>query len=378
MPFRLATYNVENLFSRARALDPDTWHHGREVLAEYQALNALLQHPIYTDSDKTLIVRLLEQLGLGRDNETEFLRLREHKGRLLRRGGPNGAREVVANGRGDWVGWVELQLGVVNELSARMTARVIADVGADILAVVEAEDRLALKRFNEQMLRPLGAAYRSIMLIDGNDERGIDVGLLTRPGFPITNIVSHIDDVLPYDDDELLFNRDCPEYTVRLPNGEPLLLLVNHFKSRRAEGSADAADADALREVQARRVREIYEQRRAEGVRYIAVLGDLNDAPYSEALAPLLAEGSDLLDISEHPAYDGGGLPGTRAYCEADDKLDYLLLSPALFARVTGGGVWRRGIWGGKHGTLFPHYPEIKMRGQAASDHAALWADVDL
>jgi hypothetical protein len=63
---------------------------------------------------------------------------------------------------------------------------VIADVNADVLAVVEAEDRPALVRFNRDVLPTAtrnGAAaptYRHVMLVDGNDNRGIDVGLFTR------------------------------------------------------------------------------------------------------------------------------------------------------------------------------------------------------
>ena len=53
-----------------------------------------------------------------------------------------------------------------------MTAKVIQDVKADILAVVEADDRIGLVRFNDQLLKPLQAAYGSIMLIEGNERKG--------------------------------------------------------------------------------------------------------------------------------------------------------------------------------------------------------------
>jgi hypothetical protein len=36
------------------------------------------------------------------------------------------------------------------------------------------------------------------------------------------------------------------------------------------------------------------------------------------------------------------------------------------------------GVWGGKNGTLFPHYPEITEAVEAASDHAAIWAEIDI
>ena len=84
---------------------------------------------------------------------------------------------MVADGRPDWVGWLELKTQAVTELAVRHTAQVVHDVGADVLGVVEAESRIALQRFNVDLLRPISdRIYGHIMLIDGNDERGIDVG----------------------------------------------------------------------------------------------------------------------------------------------------------------------------------------------------------
>ena len=147
-----------------------------------------------------------------------------------------------------------------------MTGKVIQDVNADILAVVEAEDRTTLSRFNGQLLNVLDAKYGQIMLIDGNDERGIDVGLLTRPGYVIESIVSHVDDLA---DDKTIFSRDCPEFRIRVGD-QIVLVLVNHLKSK---GFGVAADSNARRKAQARRIREIYDQRRAEGMENVVICG---------------------------------------------------------------------------------------------------------
>ncbi len=53
-------------------------------------------------------------------------------------------------------------------------------------------------------------------------------------------------------------------------------------------------------------------------------------------------------------------------------------MSPMLCQKVLKGGIERRGVWGGKNGTLFPHLPSMKSPIDAASDHAALWVDVDV
>jgi endonuclease/exonuclease/phosphatase family metal-dependent hydrolase len=285
--------------------------------------------------------------------------------------------EVTARGRGDWIGWLELKREAVNEVATRNTARVIADLTADVLAVIEAEDRPALERFNRDVL-PLGFgdgarswAYRHVMLVDGNDDRGIDVGLLTRNRFPIARVRSHVDD--RDSKDNPIFSRDCAEYEVSVPGGEPLLVLVNHFKSK-GYGKQKVSNATRLR--QARRVARIYEARVAEGWKRIAVLGDLNDTPGSTPLAPLIAK-TDLRDVSEHAAFGHDARQGT--YGTSNDKIDYVLLAPALFERVQAAGVNRKGVWRGPRvKNAWQMFDTITSELEQASDHAAIWADLHL
>ena len=368
---RIASFNVENLFSRARALNLETWSQGKEILAEFRSLNTLLQEPTYTNAIKKDILASIEKLGLNKKDESDFVILRQNRGRLLKRP-KSGPPEVVAEGRDAWIGWLELKTEPVDEVATQMTAKVIQDVKADILAVIEADDRIGLVRFNDQLLKPLQASYGSIMLIDGNDDRGIDVGLLTKPGHPIESVVSHVDDM---ESGHRVFSRDCPEYTVRVNDTTVILVLVNHLKSK---GYGSQSDSDARRKVQAKRIKEIYDLRRSQGMAMIAIVGDFNDTPDSDPLAPLLSEGSDLRDIFDHPNFQSDGRPGTYANGAKSNKIDYILLSPALWGQVTGGVVWRKGVWGGKNGTLFPHYGEMTNSAQAASDHAAIWADINL
>jgi hypothetical protein len=147
-----------------------SWREGKDVLAEYSRLNTWLQEPTYTQTDKGAILAGIDRLGLSWSDESEFVLLRQNRGRLLKRS-RSGPLAVVAKGRGDWIGWLELKTKAVNEVATQMTAKVIQDINADILAVIEAEDRIALRHFNEQLLAP-NAAYDGIMLIDGNYERG--------------------------------------------------------------------------------------------------------------------------------------------------------------------------------------------------------------
>lgn len=62
----------------------------------------------------------------------------------------------------------------------------------------------------------------------------------------------------------------------------------------------------------------------------------------------------------------------------APSHFDYILLSPALFNRVTNARVFRKGVWGGKNGDLWPIYPTMEKPVHAASDHAAIYADIKL
>ena len=369
---RIASFNLENMFRRAVAMNRANWQEGKPILTAVAKLNDRLEKDVYTAADKTAILDLIDQLGLTKSDESQFVILRQNRGHLLKRP-RSGPPEVVADGRDDFIGWVDLKTEAVNEIATRMTAKVIQDVRADVLAVSEAEDRIALTRFDEQLLQQLNANYPGIMLIDGNDARGIDVGLMVRPPFRIASIVSHVDD--RDSDGERIFSRDCPEYTLETAAGEHLLILVNHFKSK---GSGTQSTSDARRKKQAQRVRKIYDQRRADGVKAIAVVGDFNDTPDSDPLEPLLQNGSDLKDIVDHPKFTSDGRPGTFANGTASNKIDYLLLSPELFAKVTDGGIFRKGVWGGVNGTLFPHYDEMTAAIHAASDHAAIWADISL
>lgn len=143
---RIASFNVENLFSRARAMNQENWSEGKPILTEYSRLNSLLQKPIYTAADKASILASLDRLGLAKSDESTYVILRQNRGQLLKRP-VSGSPQIVAGGRDEWIGWLALKTEAVNEVATRMTARVIKDVNADILAVVEAEDRIALCRF---------------------------------------------------------------------------------------------------------------------------------------------------------------------------------------------------------------------------------------
>jgi endonuclease/exonuclease/phosphatase family metal-dependent hydrolase len=158
-------------------------------------------------------------------------------------------------------------------------------IGADVVAVQEVEKRALLERLAQR------AGYRYAILVRGNDEvRGINIGLLSR--LKVKGYASHRNDRLPYVEGAPLdtqFSRDCLE--VHLITPEPVILLVNHFKSKVGKGKS----SDAKRRAQAMRVSEIVtDLEKAYPGQGMAVLGDMNDSLESWPLEPLAH--SQLLD----------------------------------------------------------------------------------
>lgn len=369
---RLAAFNVENLFDRAKIMNKENWNDGREVLSNFSKLSTLLEKASYSAADKARIVELLSALGLAKSDTGTYVRLRQNRGRLLKRPRAGGL-EVVADGREDWIGGLELIDEAIDEQAIRNTGQVIRDVGAHVLGVVEAEGREQLKDFSDQILDAVGGQpYEHIMLIDGNDRRGIDVGIMTREGYPIGPMFSHVNDRAA--DGKEIFGRDCPEYCITTPSGAKLWVLVNHLKSK---GYGNQADNDRRRLAQATTILSIYEALLTRGEENVAVIGDLNDTPASAPLQPLI--GSSLRDVSALTGvYEDDGHPGTYKNGTKSQKIDYILLSPALAQKATRAGVFRKGVWGNKNGDRWEIYPEMTREAQAASDHAAVWCDLDI
>lgn len=361
MSIRIATFNCENLFRRPVVFGIGNDPLRDAVLDDFRTLVEILDRDPYSDDDKTEIIELLKKhsVGVSPDVSTQTILVNEPRGqaRLLKGEGVNIEVRAEVTGRSSWVGWAQLATGDLSWDAVKNTARVIAEVDADILLTVEVEDRLTLHRFNRQVLSGQFEAepYPFNMLIDGNDIRGIDVGLFSR--HPITSVRSHIFDKK---DSREIFSRDCPEFEIDI-DGEPLWLLGNHFKSKIGGGGEK-------RKLQGERVAQLYRAALQRSAR-VVVAGDLNDTPGSPPLTFL--EATSLRDAMTHDSYEGP--PGTHGECRADDKIDYLMFSPELFAKVEKVEVERRGIF--EFGTPFD---TVTGPGDQASDHAAIVAELDL
>ncbi|GAB7035702.1 endonuclease/exonuclease/phosphatase family protein [Streptomyces sp. NPDC021749] len=368
MTLRIATFNTENLFQRPRALALADEAERRTTLEDFATLVALLDHPTYSSEDKQAIAEILDKYDVAdSQSKTRPFLVNETRGGaklfVVRQGG---AIDIVADGRAAWVGWAELIRDDIKRETVENTGRVIAEVDPDVLLTVEVEDRLTLQRFNEQVLADLmgNKRYPFNMLIDGNDSRGIDVGLFSR--FPIVSIRSHLFDSAP--DGRPVFSRDCPEFEIEFKDGKTLWILGNHFKSK---GFGNPTDTANKRKAQAERVTQLYEAALKRSPR-VVVAGDLNDSPDSDPLQSLLA--TSLQDAMSHSSY--AGAPGTFGTGQSlKQKIDYLMFSPELWDQVQAVDVERRGIFA-PH--TFKSFPTVTSKETEASDHGALYADLDI
>jgi endonuclease/exonuclease/phosphatase family metal-dependent hydrolase len=341
----IATFNCENLFTRPRIFE-ESEERSLELLEDVARLQGELKKLVF---DKDEIRRLKEKLsGYVTVNDI--------------RGSTN-----TVNGARDWLGWVQFTKDRLDDQAVDNVARVITDVNADIICLVEVESRPALQRFHDDILKRKFLdqngirSYPYVMLIDGNDERGIDVAVMSR--IPINWVRSHVHERTIYNGHDVpLFSRDCLEVNLALPGGQPLNLMVNHFKSMGYSPKNDP-QSNRRRMEQAERVANLAGEHDLAS-EYLIVAGDFNSGSSGPSVAPLL-DREGLYNVNnELPADERG------TYRTGREQLDYLLVSDALKKVLESVHIERRGVYS----TKWEHYLTVTNRRNEASDHAAVAA----
>jgi endonuclease/exonuclease/phosphatase family metal-dependent hydrolase len=358
---RLATFNVENLFSRAKVLNYKNQSTGDQKLAAIEVLRSILKKDTYSPQDKTDIYRMVKR------ELQNFITIRENRHKLL------GKSRVVAAGAGDWDGEIVFREAKFSEVQRENTARVIKEVAAHVLCIVEAESLPVLRSFDTDLL---GSRYPYDLLIDSFDPRGIDVGLYSK--FAFGTVRTHMFDK---SGSSRTFSRDCLEVDVLLPGSRTLHMLCNHFKSK---ANDKGGTADARRRQQAEAVRDILAANYDLTKDLVVVAGDFNDNPTSGPLQPLLAM-TNLHDVLE---LQFPGEPAKRwtYYYKQVEQIDFLLVSEPLKDAFRKAGVERRGIYDleritskAKGGVgVEKQYPTVGHYADCASDHGAVWAEFAL
>ena len=258
--------------------------------------------------------------------------------------------------------------------------RIAQAMDADVLAVQEVEHLGILKQFNRDYLNEL---YPYAALIEGNDPRMIDVGVLSK--LPIGAITSHQTATHPDAPGERVFGRDLLQVEILKPGGRKLFTLYNthmksHFVPFNQDQAAGAARANARRRRQAETTAHIISRMERRGAPFI-LLGDMNDPPASEFLAPMLEIDGDPLTNAlanagetrpakaETPGQGAG--PRTAQWTHRYNPpgaappryelFDQIWLSKALAPRLRGAMIDRR-----------------RKHGGDGSDHDPAWITLDL
>lgn len=363
---KIATFNLENLFVRPSAMNQTDDSIGKSAIEDHAIANSIIDKEIYSPTDKATLIELCKKYKWHYMSlpKSSYIILQKIRGQLFKKS-QSGVLSVIADGRADWVGWFDLRKEDVSWKATYNTGRVIKEVNPDILITVEIENRPTLEKFNEQVLKAqFNLDYKYYMAIDGNDERGIDLGILSK--YPIDQIRSHVDDLNA--NGSKTFSRDCPEYDVILPNNQRIVIIPNHFKSKR--NGDDQASKDR-RTLQAKKALDIAKNA-LERSNYILIGGDLNDTPDSDPIKELLKDG--FVDVMDHNTYPTDR-PGTYNTGLATSKIDYLIMSPDLRRNLTETGIERRGSY---HPNTWEPFDTVTKASEEASDHHLVWATFNL
>ncbi|WP_421851099.1 endonuclease/exonuclease/phosphatase family protein [Oricola sp.] len=264
----------------------------------------------------------------------------------------------------------------LDTIDRKMTAAVIRDADADIVALQEVFDLETLDYFHDRFLLPAGAGpYPYRVCEPGNDGHGYDVAIISR--IPVERARSHatlrpadiglcapsgVDPQLP------VFRRDCLAVEI-----VGLSFYVCHFKAPYPEPEL----AFAIRQTEAAAVRRLIERDfpDPETGRWL-IVGDLNEHGRSPPAIRCLLDGFsvDLLERVPEGRRWSFHLEETERY----SRPDTILVSPALAAEWSDATpeLIREGM-----GYDSPRYggdrlPGVGFHRPHASDHAALVVEV--
>ncbi len=264
--------------------------------------------------------------------------------------------------------------------TSEIARRIVDVIKADVLAVQEVEHIEILKQFNRDHLRNL---YPYIALVEGNDQRFIDVAILSK--LPIGIIVSHQTAVHPDEPDQRVFSRDLLQVEILDYNRDKLFTIYNtHLKSHYVPFGQDpiqgAIDANNRRRRQAETVSRIISRMERSDSRFV-LTGDMNDPPDSQFLLPMLiVDKRPLVNTLENPAEtrppkaetpgQGPG-PQTPAWTHRFNPPGPALPEYHLFDQI-----WVSQALAGRFAN--PTIDRRTKHGGDGSDHDPAWIDLDL
>ena len=252
----------------------------------------------------------------------------------------------------------------------------IKEMNVDVLAIQEVEDIDTLHQFNREYL---GWMYQYCVLVEGNDPRLIDVGLLSK--LPVGGITSWQAAVHPDDPTRAVFGRDLLEVEIMSPSRSRKLFTIfnNHLKSHYIDFREDPVVGERSnnqrRTRQAEMIAEIVKAQTRPKSSFI-ILGDMNDSPNSCCLEPFVEDSELQLTNAlsnpreTRPAKRDTPSPPSTAWTHrykrpghaAEYQLyDQIWLSPALAHKQKGVWIDRRTRHSGDGSDHDPAWIELSL-----------------
>lgn len=200
----------------------------------------------------------------------------------------------------------------------------------DIMGFAEVEEASVLKKLCYDS--PLKNYHYRFVHHDSPDSRGVDVALIYRAD-RISILREHaVPIVFPFD--TASHNRDLLYVVARLPNGDSVHIIVNHWTSRYGGYAPTIPKRNHYASV-VRRLADSILQR--EPTANILITGDFNDYPTDESITDVLNAGD--IDNPAHSNYTLFDLMyrflkmqniGTHKHEDFWGCLDQIIVSPAL------------------------------------------------
>jgi endonuclease/exonuclease/phosphatase family metal-dependent hydrolase len=288
-------------------------------------------------------------------------------------------------------GWLanETLFEINDPVSKELTGKAIDETNADVIALQEVESLAALRRFKNQYLSSSNKRkYKYTLVLDGNDPRLIDVGVMSK--YPIISIDTHIHE-WNNEINWFTFSRDCLECDIALPDGKKIRLFINHFKSMfdindPCNGRKNSRNK---RLIQSKRVKDIVLNKFPNGDGSYAILGDLND--YLETDGQGATSIGDLAnwDVVENIVlrkepqerwthfYDGNS---DCNHPKTYKQLDYILLSKTLADANSSiePEIVRKGLPLNADRYTGPRFDGIGQEMPSASDHCPVVVEIEV
>ncbi|MFT3765521.1 MAG: hypothetical protein QM820_08410 [Minicystis sp.] len=229
---------------------------------------------------------------------------------------------------------------------------VVKSLAPDIVMFAEVETKFVLDDLNSSQL---DGAYVDSELFEGNDIRGINIGMLSK--IKPDKVVSHKDDSFPKAGTNgplYRYSRDCLEVHFTF-NGRHMVLLGVHFKAKTAPDDPDKRLAEG------QHTRAIADAIMAEDPGAgVIILGDYNDTPASPAVLAvagaeptLFVDSASVVPDAQRYSFDYNG---------THELIDHQMANPLAAAMLDPSTV------------ILKHGSGVDDGSKYASDHAPIFA----